>query len=369
MACFFIAVSYDRKPATAYFFSLAEKLAERGHQVVVIVPQQPEKIENDKFQIIEWQSVRPTHWRDAIFLRKLIKKMRPDCIISTFAAVNVCTLTGWLSGIPHRVVWYRTMSRALETDWKMPTWKIFLYRWRKRQIYRLATHFVANSQAAADDLSDVYQMNGEKCSVLHFLVSEPRFNALPSEPKKIVCVGRLHPCKGQEVLIRAVAQLKTDFPQIAVDFIGGGREKENYEKLAKSLNVEENCRFVGSIPSVEVFRRMAAAAICVVPSTNEALGWVNLEAHSVGTPVVGSKVDGIKEIVLDGETGFLVPPTDVKGFAEKIRLLLSDESLRSEFGRQARRRFENNFSLAHIVRHADFFENLVIGKISNSTKI
>lgn len=366
MACFFIAVSYDQKPATAYFIALAEKLAERGHRVVMIIPKQAEKIENDKFQIIEWKSIRPTNLSDAIFLWKLIKKMRPDCIVSTFAAVNVCTLIGWLAGVSHRVVWYRTMSRALETDWKMPAWKIFIYRRRKKQIYRLATHFVANSHAAADDLKNVYQTNGEKCSVLHFLVSEPPLNAPPFEPEKIVCVGRLHPCKGQTILIRAVAHLKNHFPNVSVDFIGGGREKENYERLAKSLEVEKQCRFIGAVPSAEVFRRMAAAAVCVVPSTNEALGWVNIEAHSVGTPVVGSNVDGIKEIVSDGETGFLVPPTDVEGFAEKIRLLLSDQTLRTKLGTQARRRFENNFSLAHIARHADFFENLLTGKLSKS---
>lgn len=363
MACFFIAVSYDHKPATGYFFALAGELAERGHRVIVLIPKQNEKIANEKFEICEWQSARPTHLRDALFLHELIKRFRPDCIISTFASVNVCTLIGWLNRIQHRVVWYRTMSQALEIDIKMSAWKIFLYRWRKRLIYRLATGFVANSQAAADDLQNVYGTNGKPCSVLHFLVAEPTINFTRTKTNEIVCVGRLHPCKGQETLIRAVARLKDVFPQITVDFIGGGREKENYERLAKSLEVEKNCRFVGSVSSAEVFCRMAAAAICVVPSRNEALGWVNIEALSVGTPVVASRVDGIKEVVLDGETGFLVAPTDVNAFAEKIELLLKDESLRTKFERQAGIHFKNNFSLAHITRHADFFESLTAARI------
>ena len=360
MACFFIAFSYDTKPAAKYFFALAEELAAQGHQIIVITPEQKDKItvKNQNIQLFTWLSKRPTHFKDALFLHRLIKKFRPDCIISTFASVNICTLVGWLNKVPNRIVWYRTMSRALEIDVQMPDWKIYFYRLRKRLIYRLATKLIANSKAAAQDLQKVYAINEEKSSVLHFLVEDPKIDS-PPRTDEIICVGRLHPCKGQETLIRAVAELKSSFPQIAVNFVGGGRERENYENLAKKLGVERHCRFSGAASSDEVFRQMAQAALCVVPSRDEAFGWVNVEAHSVGTPVVASAVGGIKEVVVDGQTGFLVAPDDVAALTEKIELLLKNTKLRKKFGKQSLVHFEENFSMRHLNRHTEFFENLI----------
>lgn len=369
MACFFITASYDNKPAAKYFFALANALVAGGHQVVLIVPPHAEIAENQTTnpQIFTWASKRPTHWRDALFLHKLIIRLRPDCLISTFASVNITTLVGWVNRVPHRVVWYRTMSKALDLDHDLPVWKTFFYRFRKRLVYRFATHFVANSRAAAADLQAVYLVKKDKCSVLHFLIADPKVNRsdvqTDVQTTKLICVGRLHRCKGQETLIRAIAKLKNVFPQLTAEFIGGGPEKSNYETLAKSLGVQNNCDFLGSIASKEVFERMAAAAICIVPSVNEALGWVNIEAQSVGTPVVASAIDGIKEVIVDGETGFLVPVNNVEAFADKIGCLLTNDALRQQFGLQARAHFEKNFSIEHISRHADFFERLISPKL------
>jgi glycosyltransferase involved in cell wall biosynthesis len=84
-----------------------------------------------------------------------------------------------------------------------------------------------------------------------------------------------------------------------------------------------------------------------------------VEASSAGVPVVASNTGGIPEIVVDGETGFLVPPGDPRALAEKIILLLKNEDLRRRFGKAARARFESAFSVRNVSRHADFFESLL----------
>jgi glycosyltransferase involved in cell wall biosynthesis len=361
MACFVLATTYNQKPAGKYFLALANELAVRGHKVVVLVPPHEEVVSNENSNpaIVTWISKRPTGWRDALFFRRLMAKVKPDAVISTFASVNICTLIGWLYSIPNRVVWYRTISQAIDTDNRSSKLKTFFFRFRKRLIYNFATHFVANSKAAAADLQAVYKVAADKCTVLHFLADEPQVSVKTEKTNELICVGRLHPSKGQETVIRAVARLKSEFPALKAEFVGAGRERVNYENLAQDLGVADNCQFVGSVSSPQVFEKLAAASICVVPSHNEAMGWVNIEAQSVGTPVVASSVDGIKEVVVDGKTGFLVPPKDVESFAAKIELLLKNEGLRQKLAHQARLHFADKFSLKHIAKHAEFFETLV----------
>lgn len=361
MACFFVAAGLGNKSASNYFRALAAELTARGHTVVVIAPRHGGAAENQNSnpKVFNWISKRPTHWRDAQFLRGLIKQFRPDCIVATFASVNVCALVGWANRVPHRVVWYRTLSAQIDADNQNPRWKNNLFRLRKRIVYLFATKFIANSEASSLDLQNVYKIEESKCSVLHLLVAEPEIGFPPEKSHKVVCVGRLHPSKGQDILIRAIASLKQTVPSISVEFVGDGSARAEYEKLARDLGAEKHCEFTGFVSAGEVLKKMAAAAICVVPSRNEALGLVVIEAQSVGTPIVASRVDGIKETVIDGQTGFLVPPLAVEDFAEKIRLLLVDEELRGQMATNARTHFENNFSLKLISRHAAFFESLI----------
>jgi phosphatidylinositol alpha-1,6-mannosyltransferase len=172
-------------------------------------------------------------------------------------------------------------------------------------------------------------------------------------------VGRLYRSKGQATLIEAAPRIREAAPGVTIEFIGDGPERENYEALAARLGVGDCCRFTGTLPLQEALARVASSAVSVTTSRSEALGLACVEAQAVGTPVVASAVDGIAEVVIDGETGFLVPWDDAGAFAEKIVALLKDGELRKEFGLRARKHFEEVFSDRNIARHADIFEQLV----------
>jgi glycosyltransferase involved in cell wall biosynthesis len=129
--------------------------------------------------------------------------------------------------------------------------------------------------------------------------------------------------------------------------------------MAEAIGLGDRCQFLGALPMGTVYREMAAAAVQVSPSLYEAFGLVNVEANSVGTPVIASDTGGIREVIVDGETGFLFPPGDSSALEERIVRLLGDEELREKMGRVARKRFEDNFSMRQMPRQADFFERLV----------
>jgi glycosyltransferase involved in cell wall biosynthesis len=131
-------------------------------------------------------------------------------------------------------------------------------------------------------------------------------------------------------------------------------------RLADKLRVTECCRFLGAIALDEVLRMMASSTVCIAPSLSEAFGLVNLEAHSVGTPVIASNIGGIPDIVVDGETGYLVQPGDSTQLADKIELILANRDLQRRLSEGARRRFAQTFSLDNINLQVDYFERMVL---------
>ncbi len=360
MSCFFITASYGDYSVSKYFRALAGELARKDHRVILILAGQRHEVgdRDGNPSILTWPSRRPTKWRDAVFLYSLIKEHRPDCIIGNFAAVNLCVLIGRLCGVPNRIAWYHTITRAIDADSPLPGWKRSLLKLRKRWVYKHATRIIANSAAAANDVQRVYGVPAGKCLTLPCLIPEPGVLNSGENSDKVVCVGRLYPSKGQATLIRAAQRIREAAPNVMIEFIGDGPERQGCEALAASLGVDDCCRFAGTLPLAEALVRVASAAVSVTTSRNEALGLASVEAQSVGTPVVASAVDGITEVVIDGRTGFLVQPGDPDDFAEKIIALLNNPELRKRFGRRAREHFEATFCDRNIARQADVIERM-----------
>jgi glycosyltransferase involved in cell wall biosynthesis len=362
--CFFIATSWNDKPVSQHFRSLAAELVNRGHRVVLLIDQQRVDVEDwgAELAVYTWPSVRPTKLKDAVFLRKLVKQYRPDCFIANFGATNIMLLVGKMMNIPCRVAWYRTLSDQINLDNRLSELKVTLLRFRKKLIYQLATHIVANSEATKTDLVNVYKFRRQDCQVFYNTMADPLEHGVniqqPVTDKRIVCVGRHEKSKGQDVLIEAVALLKDI--DVCVEFIGGGPATVQYKKLSKDLGVQEKVTFTGTIPHDEVLKKMASAYLSVVPSRSEAFGWVNIESLALGTPVVASEVGGIPEIIKDGFNGFLFPPGDAKHLAEHIRRIVMEPNLRTSLSSNARTTFLNKFEQKNgLLCQASWFEELV----------
>ncbi|MCF6240452.1 MAG: glycosyltransferase family 4 protein [Bacteroidales bacterium] len=125
-----------------------------------------------------------------------------------------------------------------------------------------------------------------------------------STPLKIICSARLIKRKGQEVLIRAIAQLKEKGIVYRIDLIGEGDEKENYMQLADKLNVSEQICFCGYIKREKMPEFYQKADIFVLPSYNEGMSNALLEAMACGLPAVVTDVGGTEELV-DMQNGFI----------------------------------------------------------------
>jgi len=156
----------------------------------------------------------------------------------------------------------------------------------------------------------------------------------------LLFVGRPDPLKGLEILIGATSLLEHPHG-VRVLVVGGEGDQSDpayvaVRALASTLNVAGQVSYSGAVAQNVLPLYYNAADVCVVPSYYESFGLVALEAMACGTPVVASRVGGLQSTVRDGETGFLVPWHCPEPFAERLDLLLTNETLRASLGQAAR---------------------------------
>jgi len=180
------------------------------------------------------------------------------------------------------------------------------------------------------------------------------------DAQEIVYAGVLTPLKGVHILLEAFAHIATEFPKARLVIIGKAENPEYAGSLraqVEALGLNGRVEFLDALPQAELARRVARARVLVLPSFSEGLGRVVFEAMACGTPVIGSRVDGIPEMIQDGETGFLVPPGDVDALADRLKWVLSHPEEAKEMGRKARAFAQEFFSPQIYVDHyARLFE-------------
>lgn len=171
--------------------------------------------------------------------------------------------------------------------------------------------------------------------------------------RRLVCVARCRPVKGLDVLIRAFGRLAAERGELALDLVGGGPERKALEALARGLGLSERVTFHGDVPDPTPFLRQAD--VFVLPSRAEGFSNALLEAMAAGLPCVATAVGGATEVITHGDTGLLVRPEDPAALEDAVGRALDDAGLRERMGRRARRRVEEDYSIASV---ADRYEAL-----------
>ena len=149
----------------------------------------------------------------------------------------------------------------------------------------------------------------------------------------ILAIGRHVPQKGFDVLLRALGLLeKMDLPKFDLLLAGDGPEHGTLKALAEELGVAKRVHFPGRVAHHEALQMFAGSLFFVLPSRQEPFGLVNLEAMTSNRAVVASRVGGVPEIVLDKQSGLLVPPEDPEALANAIAQLITNVPLRRRLG-------------------------------------
>ena len=159
----------------------------------------------------------------------------------------------------------------------------------------------------------------------------------------LLFVGRLERLKGVEVAIRALALLRDrNHDDVRLLILGEDSkdgdegEKDRLKAVAADVGVRDRVDFLGSVAHHELPYFYSAADVCVMPSYSESFGLVGLEAQASGRPVVGSDVSGLRSVIRDQVSGYLIAGHDPAEYAERIGRLLEDPELAQQMGRRGR---------------------------------
>jgi len=225
--------------------------------------------------------------------------------------------------------------------------------WCDRLTARFAQKIVFNATSAIPfalrhegvrDTQVVYIPNGVNppAQALGKQMCRLQFDILPSA-RVIASIGRLVPQKGFDGLLRAFQQVTAQFPDAILLLIGQGAQFAELQALAIELGVSGQTRFLGECTAIDAL--LACADLYVQASHFEGMPNALMEAMAAGVPAIATAVDGAREVVEDGVTGWLTPPGDAEQLAARICVALRDPETAAQIGANAARRMTERFSV------------------------
>lgn len=233
-------------------------------------------------------------------------------------------------------------------------------RWLMKLNLENADKLIANSNFIKNEIFNL-GIPKEKIVVIYPGINVEKFKNLNNKKsgdlinkKIILSLGRLIKLKGYDLVLKALPEVIRVVPNLVYLIIGEGKEEKELRELVKKLDLEKYVNFIEAIKGPEETRASyyALADVFVGPSREiiykdykhvESFGLVYLEAAAAEKPVIATRIGGIKEAVLDGQTGLLVPPENPQALAQALIKLLTDEELAKRLGRQGRKRVEKEF--------------------------
>jgi D-inositol-3-phosphate glycosyltransferase len=225
---------------------------------------------------------------------------------------------------------------------------------RKRgegRVIRAADRIIAPTLTERDQLIELYDADESRISVappgVDLDVFRPGDRAAAkrhfgfSDDPLVLFVGRLQPFKGTDIAVDAMAHLGRMVPDAQLAIVGGDSprgsrgESIRLKLAARRLGVSDRLRFMEPVDHTELPELYRAADVVVVPSASESFGLVALEASACGTPVVATAVGGLRLIVRDGESGYLVERREADAFAAALSRVLADPGAQTRLGANA----------------------------------
>lgn len=292
--------------------------------------------------------------RALIALVRLIHRERPHTVHGNSSKAGLlASLAGRIAGVPRIIFTAHGWAwNELRPGWQKVAFKILHYA-----TVVLAHHVIAVSEAVSTQASWMPFID-RKITVIRHGVSPlpllPRSESraflrehigpqLADTAWWIGALAELHPTKGLDTLIHALARIRTTHPEAVLILIGAGQDRGRLTALAHMLRVEQYVFFAGHIEHAA--RLLPALDIFAFPSRSEALGYAALEAGQAMLPVVASNVGGIPEIIVHEETGLLVTPGDEEELARAITRMRDDHELRTRLAESLSRKVHENFTV------------------------
>jgi len=214
---------------------------------------------------------------------------------------------------------------------------------------------IAISEQVKEHLNNDFKVDLNRISLIHNGIDTGRFKRFSQSDKEkaklrlglgqtivVGIVARLSDVKGHKYLIEAMKPVLELYPDVQLLIAGTGKMEKELKRLTESLNIKKSVFFMPVALDTRVI--LSAIDIFVMPSLKEGLGLALMEAMASGLAVIGSRVGGIKTLIIEGKNGLLFEPADTQGLKEAILTLLADPEKREALAREANEFITKNFS-------------------------
>lgn len=279
-------------------------------------------------------------------LLKLMILERPDAVHTHSSKAGLLgRWAAWLTRVP--VIIHTPHGHVFHGHFSKITSKVFLFIEKVTDL--ITDRTIALTKGEQSDYLNLSVTKKPKLAIIHSGVDVNKFifpdidirekrRSLGVKQEDIVVgtVGWLLPIKGPVYLLKAMQQVWQTHPNIKLVFVGKGELELNLKSMAREVGAQDKVLFPGWRDDVHEI--MQVFDIFVLPSLNEGMGRVIVEAMAAEKPVVASNTGGIPDLVLDGKTGYLVEPGDSEGLAVAIGKLIENPELRQKMGQAGRKR-------------------------------
>lgn len=385
---------YERDPVSPFLYELCKNLVKIGHEVHVIAPHYPsaskfEKMRSvnvhrfvyfmpKKLQILAYGDRMPSNVANsqlakllvpfyiASLLKKaltVIKRFRIDVVFAFWAIPQ-----GIVGVLIKKMMRRPLLTRIFPVELALSESEFKLCQPLLRAVIAESDVVIPNSNYTRQRLVE-FDCNARKLDVILPGVDFKKYGGneaiqnpfqkygIEKEARVILSVGRLVERKGFEYLIGAMASLRNDFPSVKLLIAGYGPREEHLKSLAIEMKLEDSVVFTGEVSEEELLACYSRADVFVLPAIvdskgdTEGLGVVLLEAMAAGKPVVATKVGGIPEAVVDGETGMLVEPKNSAALGKAIRTILLNPTLGNALGRKGKELVKEKFDWSIVAQN------------------
>jgi len=325
--------------ATIHSVRWVNALAERGHEVHLITMHAGKENLDKRIILHKLKFSAPIgYYLNVIALKNILKKIKPD-LLNTHYASGYGTLAR-LSGF----------SPYLLSVWGSDVY-LFPYhsKWNFSTLVKnlkAADKIASTSEAMKLQTESLYQPNKE-IAITPFGVDCDKFQPDPQRVSKKLRIGTIKTMSqtyGISYLMEAFAIARDHGLQDAeLILVGDGHQMGELKELAQKLRIEDSVQFIGAIPHDEVPKWLNTFDIFIALSNSESFGVAIIEASACAVPVIVSNVGGLPEVVVQGETGYIVPPRNPQAAAESIIELASNHQLRQKMGDKGRQFVLKNY--------------------------
>lgn len=362
-----------------YVQNLSKSLIQKGHRVSVITRGSPSRIQKKTIDGIDIYETTffpfyPIHLElHKLFVNQLLRQLKPDLVhfhspvtptvdIQCPKVVTVHTAMR-TDAKYHEVVNANSFAEKMQSMYFSPL--------AESKLFKQTNVITAVSPTISQELME-YGIDPEEVEVVWNGVDEKVFSPPVQEnvdPKYILFTGRLWARKGLFDLIESAQILKSSIPNIKLIVCGNGPLLPKLKEQVHRKCLDDNIEFLGRVSREELLRVYQNATMQIVPSIYEGLPTVILEGMSCGLPIIATDIGGSRDIIKDGQSGLLVPPASPKSLASAMKTLWTNDKLRRQLGKNARRTILSRFTWDNITNNfLEIYNRAVIECVEKSQR-